>query len=83
MSILKKWQCHMSLSLIFPNVTCRIEEMNMSHITTFLAPMSHVINPMSNFRNAHVTLSILGVKGHTFVYGVFEDGPKLGLLRQG
>ena len=20
----KKWQCHMSLSLIFPNVTCRI-----------------------------------------------------------
>ena len=60
-----------SLSLIFLNVTCRIKEMNMSHVTTILAPMSHITKPyvtcrhMSDLRNTHVTLSILRVKGHT------------------
>ena len=38
----KKWQCRMSLSLIFLNVPCQIKEMNMSHVTTFLAPIWHV-----------------------------------------
>ena len=29
----KKWQCCMSLSLIFPNVACRILAKGMSHVT--------------------------------------------------
>ena len=31
----------------------------LSHVTTFLAPMSHV-----ELKKCHVTLSMLGVKGH-------------------
>ena len=38
----KKWQCRMSLSLIFLNVTCRISEKAMSHVTTFLPLMLYV-----------------------------------------
>ena len=31
----KKWQCRMSLSLIFAKITCRIKERAMSHVTIF------------------------------------------------
>ena len=34
----KKWQCRMSLSLIFPNVTCQISEKAMSHVITMFSP---------------------------------------------
>ena len=42
--------------------------LNLRNVTTFLDPMLHVtikaLCRMSNLRNASVTLSILGVKGH-------------------
>ena len=31
----KKWQCRMSLSLIFPNVTCQIQGEVMPNVTKF------------------------------------------------
>ena len=63
----KKWQFRMSLSLIFPNVTCQIKEKAMSHVTITVTPLSHVtikaLCRMSNLRKGCVALSILGGKG--------------------
>ena len=43
-------------------------EMTMTHVTMFLAPMSHVTKPYVtlNLRNGHVALSIVGIKGHNY-----------------
>ena len=38
----KKWQCCMSLSLIFPDVPCRIKEICMSPVVIILESLSHV-----------------------------------------
>ena len=46
MSILRKRQCHMSLSLIFPNVTCRIEEKVMSNVIIVVSPCCVSLCPM-------------------------------------
>ena len=69
----KKCQSRMSLSLISPNSTCRIQEKAMPRVAIFLSAMSHVTEPhvsyMSNLRNTHVALSIFGVKGHSQEWG--------------
>ena len=41
----KKWQCRMSLSLIYAHVSCGIKEMTMSHVAIYFCPMSHVTRP--------------------------------------
>ena len=42
----KKWQFRMSLSLIFPNVTCRIcKKKAMSHVTIFCIPFLMSLSP--------------------------------------
>ena len=43
----KKWQCRMSVSLIFADVPCRILEIVMSLVVIFLEPLSHVARPVS------------------------------------
>ena len=64
-----KWHCCMSL--IFLNATCRILEMNMLHVTIFLALISHVTKPyVTCRRNAHVTLSVLRVNGHNAQFSI-------------
>ena len=52
----KKWQCHLSLSLML--------NLRNDYVTTFLAPCRMSLSPMSHLRNGCVALSILGVKGH-------------------
>ena len=42
----KKWQCCISLLLIFPNVTCRIYEMAMSNVTVIFSPCCVALCPM-------------------------------------
>ena len=44
----KKWQCRMSLSLIFSNVTCQIKEKSMLHVPLFVSPCRMSLSPMSN-----------------------------------
>ena len=39
----KKWQCHMSLSLIFADVPCRIKEKIMTLVVIFLEPLSLIL----------------------------------------
>ena len=43
------------------------KEITMSHVTIVLAPVAchYTLCRMSNLRNAHVALLILGVKGHS------------------
>ena len=38
----KKYQCHMSLSLIYSHVACQIQEIGLSHVTIFLEALPHV-----------------------------------------
>ena len=44
----KKWQRHMALSLIFPNVTCRIKEKAMSHVNIIFGPGCMLLSPISH-----------------------------------
>ena len=48
----KKWQCHMSLSLLFLYVICRIYETRMSYnyVSIFWTNLSHVTNPNVRFK---------------------------------
>ena len=43
-----EWQYHMSLLLIFPNVTCQILETAMSHVTIILTPCRMSLSLMSH-----------------------------------
>ena len=45
---LMKWQCHMSLSHVFPNVTYQIYEKAMSHVTIIFSPSRMSLSPMSH-----------------------------------
>ena len=44
----KKYQCRMSLSLIYAHVTCRIQEIALSHATIFLKPCRMSISSLSH-----------------------------------
>ena len=61
----RKYQCCMSLSLIYAHVACRISEMALSHVTKILEALSDVNKLNVAYRNGRVALSISGVKGHT------------------
>ena len=59
----KKWQCHMSLSLIFPNVTCRIYEKAMSHVTVISSPCRMSLSPMSHVEFKKVPCRAVDFRG--------------------
>ena len=44
----KKWQCRMSLSHIFPNVTCQIQEKAVSHVAIMFSLGRMSLSQMSN-----------------------------------
>ena len=46
----KKWQCCMSLSLIFSNVTCQNQEKALSHVTIIFSPCRMSLSPMSHVK---------------------------------
>ena len=58
----KKWQCHMSLSLIFPNATRRIEKA-MSHVTIFFSPCRISLSPMSHVEFKKCSRHPVGFRG--------------------
>ena len=62
----KKWQCCMSLSLIYAHIACQIQEMAMSHFAMFFYPLSHVPEPnvACQLQKGRVALSTLRVEGH-------------------
>ena len=64
-------RCHIFLSHIISHVTCPIQEkkdMSLYVLALYMfwpyVAVAKVYVALSNLRNGHVTLSVLGVKGH-------------------
>ena len=70
-SPMSQWQCNMSLLLIFPQ--CHMLNLRNKYVPCHYSFSPHVacdkaLCYMSILRNAHVTLSILGVNGHNLLH---------------
>ena len=63
---LKKWQCHTSVTKYFP-CPCQIKKWPCHNLVGPHLAVIKVCGILSNFRNNHVALLILGVKGHNSV----------------
>ena len=72
----KKWQCCMSLLLIYAHVACQFKKMVLSHVVTFF--LLSVAWPLpwcrlSNLVKSRVALSNLRVEGH-FTFALVPPG---------
>ena len=74
----EKWQCRLSLALIFLNATCRIYDITISHVTIFLAPMSHVTSAMSHVEFKKCLCRPVDFRSQWPLYCRHNDGPRPG-----